>query len=131
MSPIMGAARGTSGRIPAPPEFCKGTRPMCPMIYLMNSLPFPSPTFLRLPAGAERCPWTGLTRGYLHDLCVPCARNNFTPPVESHLVGRGRRGVRLICFRGLAAHLAAGTKNQWSPRSAQVGASARHAIFAA
>lgn len=63
------------------------------------------PTFVRFPSGNSRCPVTGLTRGHLHDLCVPCGRNGFRPPVKSHLVGSARRGARFIDVASLLAYL--------------------------
>jgi hypothetical protein len=63
------------------------------------------PVFIRLPHASDRCPYSGLTRGYLHDLTVPCSRNAFQPPVPSFLVGHGRRGARLVCLDSLLSHL--------------------------
>ncbi len=88
-------------------------------------MPPTQPIFLRMPHGSDRCPHSGMARGALHDLTVPCLRNGFRPPVISHLVGQGRRKVRLICFDslhsttmtvarnrpGVAAHLPPGPHN--------------------
>lgn len=83
-----------------------GTEPrlIAPTIFYMPAQPA-RPVFVRLPSGPDRCPQTGLTRGYLHDLTVPCRRNAYRPAVASFLVGRGHRGVRLVCLDSLVAHL--------------------------
>ena len=58
----------------------------------------PQCEFLRLPPPGQKCPVTGLTRGYLNLLVLPCRENDFKPPVRSFTLRRkGRaRGVRLI-----------------------------------
>lgn len=58
----------------------------------------PECEFLRLPPSGQKCPVTGLTRGYLNLLVLPCRENDFKPPVRSFTLRRkGRaKGVRLI-----------------------------------
>jgi hypothetical protein len=54
--------------------------------------------FLRLPPPGQKCPITGLTRGFLNLLVLPCKENDFKPPVRSFSLRRkGRaKGVRLV-----------------------------------
>jgi hypothetical protein len=80
-----------------------GRRPASLQNYDMDA--YTPPIFIRLPHGSDHCAFTGLTRGHLHDLVVPCARNGFQPAVASYLVGTGRRKVRLICVESLQGHL--------------------------
>jgi hypothetical protein len=58
----------------------------------------PECEFLRLPPPGQKCPITGLTRGFLNQLILPNQGNDFKPPVRSFCRRRkGRaRGVRLI-----------------------------------
>lgn len=65
------------------------------------------PEWTRLPKSGTRCPWTGLTRSKLNELVLPCAANDFKPPVRSAcLRQRGRvKGVRLIHLASLLAFI--------------------------
>jgi hypothetical protein len=62
---------------------------------------------MRLPAPGGRCPYTGLSRSGLADLCVANKANNFRPPVKSFRVRRkgDKRAVRLIVFESLMSYL--------------------------
>ena len=88
-----------------------------------------TPFFIRFPGGAARCLHTGLTRGFLHDLTVPCCRNDFHPPVASFLVGKGHRKVRLICVESLrdylGSHAASADNSGLHTKSAPASASPR------
>lgn len=67
------------------------------------------PDYIRLPLPGNRCPFTGLSRSTLAELCTPCPVNTFNPPVESRVIRkRGAvRGIRLIKYDSLMAHLEA------------------------
>lgn len=58
----------------------------------------PACEFLRLPPPGQKCPITGLTRGFLNLLVLPCTENDYKPPVRSFSLRRkGRaKGVRLV-----------------------------------
>jgi len=79
----------------------------------------PRPEFLRLPKSGERCPYTSMSRTGLNLLILPCAANNFCPPVRSiSLRKRGQvKATRLIVFDSLMAYLY-GLENQNLPVSA-------------
>ena len=59
--------------------------------------------FIRLPAPKERCPLTGLSRGALNDLILPCPKNGFNPPVKSFCIRQrgAKTGIRIIDFQSL------------------------------
>ena len=59
--------------------------------------------FIRLPKPGQLEPHTGLGRSYLNTIILPCAGNNYKPPVRSiSLRQRGcKYGVRLIDFQSL------------------------------
>jgi hypothetical protein len=65
------------------------------------------PEWLRLPAPGTRCRFTGLSRGTLNELSIPCPANDHKPPVKSVVIRkRGAvRGIRLISYDRLMAHL--------------------------
>ena len=65
------------------------------------------PEFIRLPKPGAQCPWTGLSRGKLNQLVLPCKENSFKPPVRSVSIRqRGhQRGVRLVFFDSLIDYL--------------------------
>jgi hypothetical protein len=58
----------------------------------------PDCEFLRLPPPGQKCPITGLKRGYLNLLILPCRDNDYKPPVRSFCLRRkgSAKGVRLI-----------------------------------
>ncbi|TSJ77534.1 hypothetical protein FPL22_11675 [Rariglobus hedericola] len=62
---------------------------------------------MRLPKAGVKCPYTGLSRTTLNELCLPCAANDFRPVIRSAVVKRrgALRGVRLINVDSLFAHL--------------------------
>jgi hypothetical protein len=54
------------------------------------------------------CPWTGLSRSALADLCVPSKANRFRPPVKSIARKKrkdAKRAARLIVFESLVSYL--------------------------
>jgi len=65
------------------------------------------PEYIRLPKPGSLCPHTGLTRSKLNELVLPCRANGRKPPVKSiSLKAKHQiRGVRLILFESLLAHL--------------------------
>ena len=67
------------------------------------------PEWVRLPKGRKRCPYTGLSRTSLNELCLPCAANNGRPPVVSFALKRrgAKRGPRLVSYDSLMGHLEA------------------------
>lgn len=67
----------------------------------------PKPTYIRLPRSGEHCPWSGLARSFMIELCIPGKANNRHPPVESiSRVRPGcRRGVRLVVWGSLERHI--------------------------
>ena len=60
------------------------------------------PSFIRLPAERERCPWTGMSRGTMNMLVL-----GDKPPVRSVVLRQpgSKRGVRLIQLSSLLAYL--------------------------
>jgi hypothetical protein len=65
------------------------------------------PEFIRLPSPKARCPYTGLSRSTVAELCVPCVANGFNPPVKSAVIRkRGAiRGIRLIDYNSLMSYI--------------------------
>jgi hypothetical protein len=66
------------------------------------------PIYIRLPAPGMHCPWTGLSRSALADLCVPNKRNRNRPPVKSIAPKKrkdAKRAARLIVFESLVSYL--------------------------
>jgi hypothetical protein len=66
------------------------------------------PIYIRLPTPGTRCPWTGLSRSGLADLCVPSKANGFRPPVKSIAPKKRKdalRAVRLVVFESLIEYL--------------------------
>lgn len=65
------------------------------------------PEFIRLPKTRTLCPYSGLTRSKLNELCLPCDANDHRPPVRSVcLRQRGAiKGVRLVVFKSLMDYL--------------------------
>jgi len=73
------------------------------------------PIFIRLPAPKSRCPYTGLSRSGLADLCVPNKTNNFRPPVRSIYLKKykyAKRAARLIDFESLVSWLKSQEREQ-------------------
>jgi hypothetical protein len=71
--------------------------------------PAPRPVYIRLPRPHDRCPYTGLSRSGMTDVCVPGKNNNFKPPVRSIYVKKeptAKRAVRLVDFQSLLNYLA-------------------------
>jgi hypothetical protein len=66
------------------------------------------PEWLRLPAPGTRCRFTGLSRGTLNELTLPCPANDHKPPVKSVVIRkRGAvRGIRLVSYDSLMHYLA-------------------------
>ncbi|ACB74531.1 hypothetical protein Oter_1246 [Opitutus terrae PB90-1] len=65
------------------------------------------PEWLRLPAPGTRCRFTGLSRGTLNELTIPCPANDHKPPVRSVVIRkRGAvRGIRLVSYDSLMGYL--------------------------
>lgn len=65
------------------------------------------PEFIRLPKAGTLCPYSGLTRSKLNELVLPCAANNFKPPVKSVCLRKkgATKGVRLIVYKSLMEYL--------------------------
>jgi len=78
----------------------------------MNLPPHPAvpelrPEFLRFPKGNNPCPYTGMSRSGLYNLCVPCKANKFRPAVPGKCLRQpgNLTGVWLIPFAELIAYL--------------------------
>jgi len=73
------------------------------MANINNTTESPLPIYIRLPRGNEKCRFTGLSRGHLQRLILPCEANNNSPPVESiSLLRPGKnKGVRLVVLKSL------------------------------
>jgi hypothetical protein len=65
------------------------------------------PEYVRLPAPGARCNLTGLSRSTMAELAVPCAANDYKPPVKSVVIKKrgATRGIRLINYDSLIDHL--------------------------
>ena len=65
------------------------------------------PEFIRLPKSPALCPFSGLARSKMNELVLPCAANDFRPPVKSiSLRKRGQtKAVRLVVYDSLMAYL--------------------------
>ena len=65
------------------------------------------PEFIRLPLPNKRCPFTGLSRTTICEICTPSPANNFTPPVKSSVLKKrgARRGIRIVNYDSLIAYL--------------------------
>lgn len=65
------------------------------------------PEWLRLPAPGTRCRFTGLSRGTLNELTIPCPANDHKPPVKSVVIRKrgAARGIRLVSYDSLMAYL--------------------------
>lgn len=74
------------------------------------------PVWIRLPAPGRRCPYTGLSRTSLAELCTACHANGGEPLVVSTVVKKRNaiRGIRLISFDSLMAYLASLTEQTMS-----------------
>ena len=65
-----------------------------------------TPEWIRLPKKGQ-CPYTGLSRSKLCSLILPCAANNYHPPVRSVCLRPrgGAKGARLISYDSLMDYL--------------------------
>ena len=81
--------------------------PNCHPIQQVLTAPSQRPETIRLPSTGQRCPYTGLSRSALNNLILPCALNEFRPPVRSFSLKRRNtvRGVRLISYDSLMQYL--------------------------
>jgi hypothetical protein len=69
---------------------------------------FSRPIFVRLPKPGGRCPFSGLSRSALVNLCVPNKANDFHAPVKSvelKFKKHAKRGARLIDYESLMTYL--------------------------
>jgi hypothetical protein len=75
--------------------------------YLPSSEASTRPIFIRLPRAKTRCSYTGLSRTSLNELVVPCAANDFAPPVRSYVKKKrgAARGIRLVDLGSLLSYL--------------------------
>lgn len=73
----------------------------------MSDQTFIRPAFVRIPKSGERCPLTGLTRGVMNNLTLPCSANRYTPPVRSRILRQPgkNRGVKLVEVDSLLEYL--------------------------
>ena len=64
----------------------------------------PKVEWIRLPRPGSRCPYTGLSRSTLMELCIP---REGTAPVKSAVIRKpgAIRGIRLVHYASLLAHL--------------------------
>ncbi len=64
--------------------------------------------WIRLPRPGARCPYTGLSRSTLTELCVPRRAYNGAPPVKSVVICKpgAIRGIRLVSYPSLMSYLA-------------------------
>ena len=67
------------------------------------------PDFIRLPADGEHCPHTGMKRGSMRNLCVPCKANGFKPKVPGKCLRQpgNLRGIWLIPYAALVEFISA------------------------
>jgi hypothetical protein len=66
------------------------------------------PIYIRLPRPREHCPYTGMSRSGLADICVANKANGFRPPVRSIYLKKNKyakRGIRLIEYASLMKYL--------------------------
>jgi len=65
------------------------------------------PLWLRLPKPLGRCQFTGMSRGTMIELILPCAANGNRAPVKSVQIKKkyATRGIRLISGPSLAEYL--------------------------
>ena len=65
------------------------------------------PEYIRLPLPSKRCPYTGLSRTTICELCVPSEANGHKPPVKSVIIRKRNalRGIRLVHYDSLLSHL--------------------------
>ena len=64
--------------------------------------------FVRLPQVGQRCAETFyLSRAALNEMILPCAKNNFRPPVKSFCLRQkgAKTGIRLIDRASLVLHI--------------------------
>lgn len=99
-----------------------GQTTVAPVAAPGKSAPLPI-EFLRLPKPGTLCPVSGLSRSYLNSLILPSDSNGHRPPVKSVcLRQRGaRKGVRLISFDSLMAHLHAHFEGGSEETAAELG----------
>ena len=66
------------------------------------------PLYIPLPSGVETERFSGLKRGKINELILPCAANGFRPPVKSiSLKPPGAlKGKRLVVLASLLSYLA-------------------------
>lgn len=69
----------------------------------------PRPEFIRLPEDGEHCPYTGLKRGTMRNLCIPSKANRYKPAVPAKCLRQpgNLRGVWLIPYEKLIAYIEA------------------------
>jgi len=65
------------------------------------------PEWLRLPQPGSKCPFTGLSRSTLNEICIDGPVNGHKAPVKSVVLKKrgAMRGIRLISYDSLMAYL--------------------------
>lgn len=65
------------------------------------------PVFVPLPSGKNTEHFSGLKRGALNQLILPCKANNYRPPIKSISMRRGScvKGKRLVLLTSLLYYL--------------------------
>lgn len=65
------------------------------------------PETIRLPKKGEADPYFNMRRSALNCLVLPCAENDFKPPVRSYVLRQkgSRTGIRLIDFQSLKQYV--------------------------
>jgi hypothetical protein len=73
----------------------------------ITTMPKSQPEFIRYPKPRTRCEKTNLSRTKMCELVLPCAANDFKPPVRSVVLRKkGKaRGIRLIDYASLMAYI--------------------------
>jgi hypothetical protein len=81
------------------------------------------PEFIRLPKPGARCPYTGLSRGKMNQLVLPCRENGYKPPVRSVSIRqRGQKfAVRLVFFDSLIEYLKSCETDWTKEKQDQIG----------
>ena len=97
--------------------------PVLSVTEASTATPVPSdmPEFVRLPRPSTLCRFTGLGRSVLNRLVLPCAENDFKPPVRSFVLRRKgtQRGTRLVNLASLLSYLRKLEEEQNPPESDQ------------
>jgi hypothetical protein len=90
----------------------------------LTSYPATRPIYIRIPRPGEKCPYSGLTRSTLLSLVLPSMQQGRLPPVESFVRRQpgARRGIRLVVWTSLEAHIRSRAPFQRSSTSTEAAA---------